>query len=89
MRRNIHSFRQAHLLQHGVETQYQLLSGSNIYFPFLSEMHTVNRGCARLLQICGGYPDAMTRAAQLIEENLDVSFVDVNMGCPIDLICSK
>ena len=41
------------------------------------------------VQLCGGYPDAMTRAAQLIEENLDVSFVDVNMGCPIDLICSK
>ena len=42
-----------------------------------------------LLQICGGYADAMTRCAQLIEDTCDVTFVDVNMGCPIDLICDK
>ena len=41
------------------------------------------------VQLCGGYADALTRTAQLIEENCNVSFVDVNMGCPIDLICSK
>ena len=41
------------------------------------------------VQVCGGYADALTRTAQLIEENCDVDFVDVNMGCPIDLICSK
>ena len=41
------------------------------------------------VQVCGGYADALTRTAQLIEENCDVTFVDVNMGCPIDLICSK
>jgi hypothetical protein len=41
------------------------------------------------VQVCGGYADALTRTAQLIEENCDVNFVDVNMGCPIDLICSK
>ncbi|KAL0043602.1 hypothetical protein WJX79_009566 [Trebouxia sp. C0005] len=41
------------------------------------------------VQVCGGYADALSRTAQLIEENCDVDFVDVNMGCPIDLICSK
>ena len=41
------------------------------------------------VQVCGGYADALTRTAQLIQENCDVNFVDVNMGCPIDLICSK
>ena len=41
------------------------------------------------VQVCGGYADALTRTAQLIEEKCDVTFVDVNMGCPIDLICSK
>ncbi|KAL3146827.1 hypothetical protein ABBQ38_014803 [Trebouxia sp. C0009 RCD-2024] len=41
------------------------------------------------VQVCGGYPDALSRTAQLIEDNCHVSFVDVNMGCPIDLICDR
>ena len=28
----------------------------------------------------------MARVAQLIEENVSCDFVDINMGCPIDLI---
>ncbi len=40
-------------------------------------------------QVCGGYPDAMARCAQLLEERVDVDFVDINSGCPIDLICNK
>lgn len=31
----------------------------------------------------------MVRCAWLLEENVDVDFVDINMGCPIDLICNK
>jgi hypothetical protein len=46
-------------------------------------------GLAPALQIAGGYPDAMTQAAQLIEDNVDVSFVDINSGCPIDIICQR
>ncbi|GAX79261.1 hypothetical protein CEUSTIGMA_g6701.t1 [Chlamydomonas eustigma] len=41
------------------------------------------------VQICGGYPDALARTAQLIDENLSVDFVDVNMGCPIDIVCDR
>jgi tRNA-dihydrouridine synthase 3 len=41
------------------------------------------------LQVCGGFPDAMGRCAQLLDEHLDVDFVDINMGCPIDLVCNK
>lgn len=41
------------------------------------------------VQVCGGYPDAMARVAQLIEDSCEVDFVDINCGCPIDLICEK
>ena len=41
------------------------------------------------VQICGGYPDAMARCGQLIEENCKVDFVDINFGCPIDCVVSK
>ena len=41
------------------------------------------------VQLAGNQPTAMGRVAQLIEENCDVDFVDINMGCPIDAICNK
>eukprot|EP00899_Mesostigma_viride_P024413 jgi/Mesvir1/5156/Mv15298-RA.1 len=41
------------------------------------------------VQLCGGYPDAVARAAEIVEKECAVDFVDVNMGCPIDLICNK
>ena len=41
------------------------------------------------VQICGAFPDSMTRCAQIIEENCDVDFVDINCGCPIDLVVNK
>lgn len=39
------------------------------------------------VQVCGGFGDAMTRCAQLIEDKCEVDFVDINFGCPIDLVC--
>jgi len=41
------------------------------------------------VQICGGWPDTMSRCAQLITETCDVDFIDINCGCPIDLIYNK
>lgn len=41
------------------------------------------------VQICGSHPDTMTKCAQLINENCKVDFIDINMGCPIDLIYKK
>lgn len=41
------------------------------------------------VQVCGSYPDTMTRCAQLLTENCSVDFIDINCGCPIDLIYRK
>ncbi|KAL3832035.1 hypothetical protein ACJMK2_023715 [Sinanodonta woodiana] len=41
------------------------------------------------VQICGGYPDTLTRCGQLIQDQLEVDFVDINCGCPIDLIFKR
>ncbi|GBG79463.1 hypothetical protein CBR_g29609 [Chara braunii] len=41
------------------------------------------------VQICGGHPDSLARASELIERVCDVDFVDINMGCPIDVVCGK
>jgi len=41
------------------------------------------------VQVCGRSPNQMARVAQLIEEQVECDFVDINMGCPIDLIYKK
>ncbi|XP_065219820.1 tRNA-dihydrouridine(47) synthase [NAD(P)(+)]-like [Planococcus citri] len=38
------------------------------------------------VQVCGNNPHVMTKCAQLLEEQTDIDFIDVNLGCPIDLI---
>nr|XP_019957456.1 PREDICTED: tRNA-dihydrouridine(47) synthase [NAD(P)(+)]-like isoform X2 [Paralichthys olivaceus] len=41
------------------------------------------------VQVEGCFPDTMTRCAELINTNTDVDFVDINSGCPIDLVYKK
>lgn len=41
------------------------------------------------VQICGSYPDTMTRCAQLLTETCQLDFIDINCGCPIDLVYKK
>lgn len=41
------------------------------------------------VQVCGNFPDVMTKCAQLLTEQIKVDFIDINMGCPIDLVCDK
>jgi tRNA-dihydrouridine synthase 3 len=42
------------------------------------------------VQLCGGYPDAVARCAEVFADlELSCDFVDLNCGCPIDLVCDK
>ncbi|XP_058393891.1 tRNA-dihydrouridine(47) synthase [NAD(P)(+)]-like [Diceros bicornis minor] len=41
------------------------------------------------VQLEGAFPDTMTKCAELLNRTLDVDFVDINVGCPIDLVYKK
>lgn len=41
------------------------------------------------VQICGAHPDTVGRAVELIEKECTVDFIDINMGCPIDIVVNK
>lgn len=38
------------------------------------------------VQLCGNNPGVLTRCAQLLNREIDVDYIDLNLGCPIDLI---
>lgn len=40
-------------------------------------------------QLEGAFPDTMTKCAELLNRTVDVDFVDINVGCPIDLVYKK
>ncbi|KFV00299.1 tRNA-dihydrouridine(47) synthase [NAD(P)(+)]-like, partial [Pterocles gutturalis] len=37
------------------------------------------------VQLEGAFPDTMTKCAELLNQTIEVDFVDINVGCPIDL----
>eukprot|EP00898_Chlorokybus_atmophyticus_P003170 jgi/Chlat1/3854/Chrsp26S04012 len=41
------------------------------------------------VQVCGGYPDTLARVSELLNDECQVDFVDINMGCPIDIVCQS
>ncbi|XP_026393718.1 tRNA-dihydrouridine(47) synthase [NAD(P)(+)]-like isoform X2 [Papaver somniferum] len=41
------------------------------------------------VQICGSFPDTIARTVELIDRECTVDFIDINMGCPIDLVVDK
>ena len=40
------------------------------------------------VQIAGAWPDELCKVAELVGEFCDVDFIDINCGCPLDLICN-
>ncbi|GJN38364.1 hypothetical protein PR202_gb27400 [Eleusine coracana subsp. coracana] len=41
------------------------------------------------VQICGPYPDTIARTVELVDNECSVDFIDINMGCPIDIVVNK
>ena len=41
------------------------------------------------VQICGAFADTVSRAVELIDQECTLDFIDINMGCPIDLVVNK
>ncbi len=42
------------------------------------------------VQIAAGHADVYTRISEVIEnEGLDIDFLDMNLGCPIDVLCNQ
>ncbi|XP_067414201.1 tRNA-dihydrouridine(47) synthase [NAD(P)(+)]-like isoform X2 [Emydura macquarii macquarii] len=41
------------------------------------------------VQLEGAFPDTMTRCAELLNQTIEMDFVDINVGCPIDLVYKK
>lgn len=41
------------------------------------------------IQVCGNNPFVMTKCAQLLEETTSIDYIDINLGCPIDLVYQK
>ncbi|KAH7687037.1 tRNA-dihydrouridine synthase protein [Dioscorea alata] len=41
------------------------------------------------VQICGSYPDTVARTVELIDRECAVDFIDINMGCPIDIVVNR
>ncbi|KAK2491780.1 hypothetical protein MC885_014393 [Smutsia gigantea] len=41
------------------------------------------------VQLEGAFPDTMTKCAELLNRTIEVDFVDINVGCPIDIVYKK
>ncbi|KAK2834029.1 hypothetical protein Q7C36_014730 [Tachysurus vachellii] len=63
-----------------------LLQGQASEWALLKRHHTED---IFGVQLEGCFPDTMTRCAELLNHNIDVDFVDINCGCPIDLVYKK
>uniref|UniRef100_A0A915DUZ2 tRNA-dihydrouridine(47) synthase [NAD(P)(+)] n=1 Tax=Ditylenchus dipsaci TaxID=166011 RepID=A0A915DUZ2_9BILA len=60
-----------------------LLEGSQKEWSLLKR-HT----CEKIfgVQLAAAYPETMTRATQMVVDECEVDFIDVNLACPMDLI---
>ncbi|XP_045110946.1 tRNA-dihydrouridine(47) synthase [NAD(P)(+)]-like [Portunus trituberculatus] len=67
----------------------EMALAANLLQGFPSEWALVKRHASEDcfgIQLCGSNAETMAKCAQLLDENADFDFMDINMGCPIDLI---
>ncbi|NXM24744.1 DUS3L synthase, partial [Oxyruncus cristatus] len=63
-----------------------LLQGQSSEWALLKRHHTED---IFGVQLEGAFPDTMTKCAELLNKTIEVDFVDINVGCPIDLVYKK
>ncbi|NXI38927.1 DUS3L synthase, partial [Galbula dea] len=63
-----------------------LLQGQSSEWALLKRHHTEDLFG---VQLEGAFPDTMTKCAELLNQTIEVDFVDINVGCPIDLVYKK
>ncbi|XP_014742639.1 PREDICTED: tRNA-dihydrouridine(47) synthase [NAD(P)(+)]-like [Sturnus vulgaris] len=63
-----------------------LLQGQSSEWALLKRHHTED---IFGVQLEGAFPDTMTKCAELLNRTINVDFVDINVGCPIDLVYKK
>ncbi|KAM4884068.1 tRNA-dihydrouridine(47) synthase [NAD(P)(+)]-like [Sylvia borin] len=63
-----------------------LLQGQSSEWALLKRHHTED---IFGVQLEGAFPDTMTKCAELLNRTIDMDFVDINVGCPIDLVYKK
>ncbi|XP_053159321.1 tRNA-dihydrouridine(47) synthase [NAD(P)(+)]-like [Hemicordylus capensis] len=63
-----------------------LLQGQSSEWALLKRHHTEDLFG---VQLEGAFPDTMTKCAELLNQAIEVDFVDINVGCPIDLVYKK
>ncbi|XP_060640918.2 tRNA-dihydrouridine(47) synthase [NAD(P)(+)]-like [Anolis sagrei] len=63
-----------------------LLQGQSSEWALLKRHHTEDLFG---VQLEGAFPDTMTKCAELLNRTIEADFVDINVGCPIDLIYNK
>ncbi|XP_062452158.1 tRNA-dihydrouridine(47) synthase [NAD(P)(+)]-like isoform X1 [Rhea pennata] len=63
-----------------------LLQGQSSEWALLKRHHTED---IFGVQLEGAFPDTMTKCAELLNQTIEVDFIDINVGCPIDLVYRK
>lgn len=63
-----------------------LLTGTQSEWALMKRHHTED---IFGVQLAGNHPVSFSKVCEIIGDNLDVDFVDINLGCPVDGITSK
>jgi len=68
----------------------EMAMGDSLLNGQSSEWALVRRHCSEKMygvQIAGGNINRMLKIGEVLENNIDVDFIDINAGCPLDPVC--